>query len=215
MELLAHRGAWSAREERNTPGAIAAAFANGWGVETDLRDLAGRVSISHDCPAADHRLFLDGTGGLLDMWRAAGAPGRLALNIKADGLQALVAASLAPSEAVRCFVFDASVPDAHVWLRDAIVPVFVRHSDLEPAPHLSQHYARAAGVWLDAFDSDWWDGDVVRAHLDAGLEVAIVSPELHGRPHLACWRTLVDAGVWDASGVLLCTDIPAEAAQFG
>lgn len=209
MELLAHRGWWHDRDERNTPAALAAAFAAGWGVETDLRDLAGRVAISHDCPAADHDQFLD---DLLASWRSHGRPGRLALNVKADGLQALVGAALADDEAPLAFVFDASVPDERMWLRDGRVPVYVRHSELEPEPTASPHYAAAAGVWLDAFEGRWWDAGTVRAHLDRGKEVAIVSPELHGRDHRASWDLLVDAGLWSAPGLSLCTDLPREAA---
>ena len=211
MELLAHRGVWTTRDERNAPHAIEAAFRRGWGVETDLRDLAGRIAISHDGPLADHTYFLD---DLLTTWRAHGGAGTLALNIKADGLQAAVADMLRPGEADRCFVFDASVPDERLWLRAGIVPTFVRHSELEPAPEASPHYRLAAGVWLDAFEGEWWDAGVVRAHLANGLRVAIVSPELHGRPHEATWRRLADGGLWHEPGVLLCTDLPAEADAF-
>ena len=208
MELLAHRGWWTARDERNTPSALAAAFDRGWGVETDLRDLAGRIAISHDCPEADHDQFLD---DLLGSWRAHGRPGRLALNVKADGLQALVGAQLADDEVGRAFVFDASVPDERSWLAAGRIPLFVRHSELEPMPGASPHYRRAAGVWLDAFEGQWWDAGVVLAHLAHGKEVAIVSPELHGREHTACWDLLAAADLWHAPGVLLCTDLPANA----
>ena len=209
MELLAHRGWWRAREERNTPGALTAAFAAGWGVETDLRDLAGRIAISHDCPAADHDLFLD---DLLASWRAHGRPGCLALNIKADGLQTFVGDALTDDEVGSTFVFDASVPDERMWLRAGRVPVFVRHSELEPEPTASPHYAPASGVWLDAFDGEWWDASVVCRHLDRGKRVAIVSPELHGRDHRGCWDLLVAADLWRAPGLLLCTDLPDAAA---
>lgn len=211
MELLAHRGWWRTREERNTPAALTAAFASGWGVETDLRDLAGRVAISHDCPAADHDQFLD---DLLASWRGHGRPGRLALNVKADGLQTLVGDALADDEVAHAFVFDASVPDERMWLRAARIPVFVRHSELEPVPTASPHYAPAAGVWLDAFEGQWWDATAVRHHLDRGKQVAIVSPELHGRDHRACWDLLLDAGLWTAPGLLLCTDLPEDAAAL-
>ena len=212
MELLAHRGVWTERDERNAPHAIEAAFVNGWGIETDIRDLAGRIAISHDGPREDHAYFLE---DLLESWRAHDCAGRLALNVKADGLQAAVTAQLRVGEAERCFVFDASVPDERLWLREGTVPTFVRHSELEPVPSASPHYALAAGVWLDAFDAEWWDAAVVREHLANGLQVAIVSPELHGRPHLDCWRALVDAGLWDETGVMLCTDLPFEAAAVG
>jgi hypothetical protein len=212
VELLAHRGAWNARDERNTPDAIGRAFAAGWGVETDVRDLGDRIAISHDAPMAGHRYFLD---DLLRQWRAHGSAGRLALNVKADGLQSAVNDLLLPGEAERCFVFDASVPDERLWLRDGRIPTFVRHSELEPVPTASPHYQLASGVWLDAFDGQWWDAGVVRAHLSHGLQVAIVSPELHGRDHRPMWGELVRVGLWDEPGVMLCTDLPAAAMAVG
>ena len=212
MELLAHRGVWTDRAERNAPHAIERAFTNGWGIETDIRDLAGRVAISHDAPSAAHEHFLD---DLLASWRAHGCRGRLALNVKADGLQDAVASMLLPGESERCFVFDASVPDERQWLRAGVVPTFVRHSELEPAPAASPHYQAAAGVWLDAFDGDWWDAAVIREHVAAGKLVAIVSPELHGRAQHDCWRAVADAGLWHEPGVMLCTDLPQQAATFG
>jgi hypothetical protein len=209
MELLAHRGIWHQPDERNTLDALTAAFAAGWGVETDLRDLAGRVVISHDCPPANHELDLE---TLLSAWRDHDRAGRLALNVKADGLQGLVLAALEPAEHDRVFVFDASVPDERLWLRAGSIPTFVRHSELEPHPEATPHYALAAGVWLDAFDGPWWTAATVAAHLAAGRQVAIVSPELHGRDPQACWQLLADAGLWHRPGVLLCTDLPAAAA---
>src|SRR5207237_5739459 len=99
------------------------------------------------------------------------------------------------------------VPDTLGYVRSG-VPVFTRHSELEPEPAL---YERSAGVWLDAFVRDWFDAEVVRDHLDAGKRVAIVSFELHGRPHERLWRLLATSGLGDEPGVSLCTDLPAAA----
>jgi hypothetical protein len=211
MELLAHRGVWHERAERNTLPALVAAFEHGWGVETDVRDLGGRVVISHDCPAADHDLDL---AHVLVAWREHGRRGRLALNVKADGLQGMVMALLHPDELAEVFVFDASVPDERMWLQTH-VPTYVRHSELEPSPQASPHYARAQGVWLDAFVDEWWSADTVREHLDRGLGVTVVSPELHGRSHRTAWDLLIAAGLWHRPGLALCTDLPCEAAAIG
>ena len=45
-------------------------------------------------------------------------------------------------------------------------------------------------MWLDAFESEWWTLDTVRSLHARGKTVAIVSPELHKRPHEPLWRTL-------------------------
>src|SRR5438309_53835 len=50
MLVLAHRGWWSDPQDRNTRAAFAKAFAAGYGIETDVRDSAGRLVISHDPP---------------------------------------------------------------------------------------------------------------------------------------------------------------------
>jgi len=203
MELLCHRGVWVARAEQNTPGACAAAWSNGWGIETDLRDQGGRCVVSHDPPV--------GACWTIEEVLAAHRPGTpLALNVKADGLVPLVVPALAGTDPADVFVFDMSVPDQLHWLR-AGVATFTRHSDVEPDPVL---YAESSGVWLDAFGSDWWSADVIERHVAAGKRVAVVSPELHGRDHRPVWDRLLAGGVHLLAGVALCTDHPAEAAAW-
>jgi hypothetical protein len=202
MKILAHRGCWSRPEERNTPDALSRAWSRGYGVETDLRDRNGALVVSHD-PASASCAPLATALPLHQI-----PPGTtLALNLKADGLHPLLEPWLAQAAALDAFVFDMSVPEQR---RYRGLPVFTRHSDLEPHPVL---YGEAQGVWLDAFDSEWWHGDVVTCHLAAGKRVAIVSPELHGRDHQAQWRSIRTCPWWDSSDVLLCTDFPREAAE--
>lgn len=207
MHILCHRGWWTQPGEKNSPAALDRAFAAGLGVETDLRDLAGSVVISHDPPVAPE---LDLAGLLALHERAPQAP--LALNVKADGLARPVADLLAATGvAEQAFVFDMAVPDQLHWLA-AGVAVFTRHSDVEPDPVL---YAPAAGVWLDDFGpTRWWDAGTIRRHLDAGKRVAVVSPELHGRPHVSTWEALHQAGIHHEHGVLLCTDLPDAALEL-
>jgi hypothetical protein len=70
---------------------------------------------------------------------------------------------------------------------------------------------RAAGVWLDAFDGEWWALDTVRALCARGKTVAIVSPELHGRPHQDLWRALAGLEQTVRDRLMLCTDFPGDA----
>ena len=209
MEIISHRGAWSAPGDQNTARAFRRSWAAGWGVETDLRDLDGRVVVSHDPPRRGSGLLaLD---ELLAAWSSSGARTRLALNIKADGLAVPVAKALADHGATTsAFVFDMSVPDQLAHARTG-VEVYARWSELE-APVLS---AGVSGLWLDAFTDDaWWSADAVREHLGAGRRVVVVSPELHGRQPAACWERLRRAELHRAEGVGLCTDLAAEAAEF-
>ncbi len=218
VKILCHRGWWDALDERNSAQALTRAFAAGYGVETDLRDLAGRVVVSHDPPGPDPEAQIPDLADLLG-W-VDGAPGvSLALNVKADGLAVRVAKALAEAGLAmsagerghpRVYAFDASVPDQLAWLR-AGVPTFSRHSDLEPDPVL---YAESAGVWLDDFGPRrWWSPQVIADHLDAGKSVAVVSPELHGRDHRDAWDALLDPVLDGAEHLALCTDLPAEAME--
>jgi glycerophosphoryl diester phosphodiesterase len=202
---LAHRGLWAEAVQRNTLAAFRDAFAHGWGVELDVRDLDGALVISHDPPAAGALPF----GDVVDAFLAAGAPGRLAVNVKADGLERLIADALGAVDADRWFAFDMSVPDALRYAR-AGLPYFTRHSEVEPAPAL---YDGARGVWLDDFFGGFVTEARIAAHLAAGKQVAVVSPELHGRDHAAAWEDWSRWSVWASEDVHLCTDLPGQAQE--
>jgi len=206
MKILSHRGFWLTAAEKNDAAAFTRSFEQGFGTETDLRDLNGNLVVAHDPPRAGAMAAAEMFA--LHAHHDAGLP--LALNIKCDGLQPLLAAELERFAPRDVFVFDMAVPDLLGWLR-AGVPVFTRHSDVEPEPVLLE---RAAGVWLDRFHSDWWDVAVVRRHLDAGLRVCIVSPELHGHDHRPMWDRLAASDLPHSGKLMLCTDYPADAKEL-
>jgi hypothetical protein len=204
VQILAHRGLWRAPEERNGLAALRRALELGFGLETDIRDHAGRLVISHDPPSGPAPL-LD-LKQVLELHAEVGAATTLAINIKADGLRGLLTADLADN-APNAFVFDMATPDALAYLAGPL-PVFTRQSEYEPQPAF---YDQAHGIWLDCFHRDWIDAEVVTRHRQAGKRVALVSPELHGRDPDAAWR------VWsqiDHGEVMLCTDRPEAAAAL-
>jgi hypothetical protein len=207
MRVISHRGFWLSPAEKNTPEAFDRSFSMGFGTETDLRDLDGTLVIAHDPPrlgAVTFEAFLLQHGSV-----DPSLP--LALNIKADGLQSMVSDHIERFEVRDAFVFDMSVPDMLGWLK-AGVPVFTRLSDLEPEPLMAD---RAAGVWLDAFHSNWWDTDVIVRLLESGLDVCVVSPELHKRDHREVWEKLAKAGeIAGTDRLMLCTDFPQDAKEF-
>jgi glycerophosphoryl diester phosphodiesterase len=206
MQFIAHRGHWLKPEEKNTPEALLRALAAGYGVETDLRDAGGRLVVSHD-PAGGESLLAEDFFGL---YTGAMASAPLALNIKADGLRPLLKPMLQRHGIENYFCFDMSVPETLGYQREGF-RYFTRESEIEPAPVL---YYQATGVWLDMFYSDWLQSTDIKRHLAAGKEVAVVSPELHRRPHLAFWQRLREAGIGRESRIMFCTDFPAEAAAF-
>jgi glycerophosphoryl diester phosphodiesterase len=207
MRILSHRGFWLSPAEKNTPEAFARSFVSGFGTETDLRDLDGTLVIAHD-PPRQGALTAE---AVLLQHRAVDPSLPLALNIKADGLQRMVADLLERLGVPEAFVFDMSVPDMLGWF-NAGVPVFTRMSDVEPEALMAD---RAAGVWLDAFHSDWWNVDTIDRLLDHGLGVCVVSPDLHRRDHRSAWDMLaLSAEKAGSDRLMLCTDFPQEAREF-
>ena len=206
VKFLAHRGHWRTASEKNSFAAFERAWAAGHGIETDLRDRDGEIVVSHDPASASAAPFQS----LLEAHAAQAPDTMLALNVKADGLQVGIARLLAQRHARNFFLFDMSVPDMLHYMR-AGMPVFVRLSEYEPESGLLD---RAAGIWLDAFESEWWTLDMVRALCAKGKTVAVVSPELHGRPHQALWRQLAGLEQSVRDHLMLCTDFPDAAAEL-
>lgn len=206
MDIVAHRGYWTTASEKNSLGAFERALQGGFGIETDLRDALGGVVISHDIPGGGE-MTLDAFLALCAQYPAARP---LALNIKADGLQALVAAALTKHHISGAFVFDMAVPDALGYLARSL-PAYTRCSEVETVPSFME---QASGVWLDAFYGEWYQPQQIEAWLAQGKQVCIVSPELHRRPHLALWQRLRDAGLQRHAGLSLCTDFPLDAKEY-
>lgn len=214
MIILAHRGAWTAHAERNTPAAFERALTSGFGIETDLRDHDGEVVISHDPPPAGKPALK--FREFLELYAGISAPGMLALNIKADGLHDRVQEELARFNVGpdRYFLFDMAPPDALGYLRRQM-PCYTRESEIEPVPAFLD---RAVGVWMDCFFEDWIDEAAILKHLKVGRAVALVSPELHGRTPENAWNRWREFGRrWnsdDGAKLLLCTDHANEAQRF-
>ena len=210
IELLAHRGHWLEPGQKNTLEAFERAFAAGHGVELDVRDQNGVLVVSHDCPVGPCLSFEI----TLAAYVRAGAPGRLAINIKADGLAGRLTRLLVERALVeRCFVFDMSGPDMLAYLAGPI-PVYTRFSEFEQDPAC---HDRCAGVWLDAFVQPWASTERLVADIGRGKAVAVVSPELHGKPYREAWREWSQAlASIEGEGrgqAMLCTDFPDQAQE--
>lgn len=197
MHLLAHRGIWANSDEKNSLSALTVSFDQGIGIETDVRDCDGILVISHDPPLASSALQLD---VLLQAYAIRSTRPMLALNIKADGLQVPLLAALEHHGVENYFVFDMSVPDT-LGYRRLCMPFAARISEYEPQNVLAE---AAQWIWLDAFHGDWFTADTIRSWLDQGKYVAVVSPELHKRPHKALWSKLLPIKTEDR--LYLCTD---------
>jgi len=206
MKFIAHRGHWLKPEEKNSRAAFERALRQGFGIETDLRDAQQKVIIAHDMARGDEMSLED----FLALCRAHPEAGPLALNIKADGLQQPVHTALSAQRGLQAFVFDMAVPDALGYIQRGI-PTFTRASEYEPQP---AYWAQAQGVWLDAFEHEWYATELIQAWLNAGKQVCVVSPELHRRPPQALWQRLREAHLHAQEGLSLCTDFPQDAREY-
>lgn len=206
MQIIAHRGYWLDPKEKNTEIAFSRALSHGFGIETDFRDLDGRLVVSHDIPLVG-AMSVD---QFIAIFKACPVTAPLAINIKSDGLQYLINQFIKDVGFRTCFVFDMAVPDMRAYISLG-VPTYTRLSEYETVPSL---LASCQGIWLDAFESIWYDVSLLGSILAGGKGVAIVSPELHGRPHSELWQLLKASGLHEHSLLSLCTDFPLQAQEF-
>ncbi len=199
ITIIAHRGWWKSEDEKNSKTAFERAFDNGFGVETDLRDIKGEIVISHNMPEGGEMTFEE----FLKLLAGRDLP--LALNIKADGLADEIKRLLEKYNHTNYFTFDMSIPEM-VYQHKLGLNVFTGLSDIVPEPIM---FDRAKGVWLDCFNSDWFGAEEVKKILDKNKKVCIVSPDLHKREYKNVWCMYKDI-----PDIMLCTDYPDEAKEF-
>jgi len=199
-QVLAHRGVWTDLAGQpilpnNSIDAIIRAKDLGFGLETDLRDQFGNLVISHDVPIVE--------APVVNMDLLRGFMGPLALNVKSDGLIKLINDQVSMDEALEIFFFDMSVPEERQYAK-ASLPFASRVSEYE-----SGVAEGASWIWLDAFESDWYlaSESKVADLLAMKKKIAVVSPELHGRDMLDCWKLLARL-MREHTNLHLCTDFP-------
>jgi hypothetical protein len=103
-----------------------------------------------------------------------------------------------------------SVPDTLAYLNYQM-PFFSRQSEYEKTPVF---YKNCNGIWLDSFNGDWFEKEIVLGHLNNHKKVAIVSSELHKRSAKELWQFLKTNKMHTLENIILCTDIPEEAKHF-
>lgn len=206
--ILAHRGWWFQIEEQNGFEALKQALSAGFGIETDFRDLNGVVVVSHDPPQGS---VLEAKA-FFELYAELGATGRLALNIKADGLQEPLRALItrAKFSVENYYAFDMSVPDALNYI-DCNFPAYTRLSEYEVEPPFLN---LSSGVWIDNFTGAVNQVAEAQAILAAGKRACIVSSELHERDHHKLWEEIVAYGLHENSLFELCTDLPEAAHHY-
>jgi len=204
MIILAHRGFWNSIEEKNTLEAFKRAFENGYGIETDVRDYEGDLVISHNVADEKCPKFKE----MLEIYKAANRNVPLALNVKADGIQPLLEKYLKEYGITNYFMFDMSVPEQVVYVRDGF-NTFTRQSEHEMSPSM---YSQTCGVWMDEFSVEWMEEKFFEGHLSVGKKIGVISPEIHGNDEKRIWNMIKPFKNND--DLMLCTDIPKEAEAF-
>lgn len=207
--ILAHRGLFLSESEKNSPMALSRALEDGFGIETDLRDLDGTVVISHDPPRVSP--LPPSFDWLLEQISLSSCNGRIALNIKSDGLSELVGSMIQTggTDTNRFFVFDMSVPDSLSYFK-GVIPVYSRISDYEPMPAFLE---KAKGIWVDDFSGSFPQVERAKDLIAKGVRVTIVSPELHRRDHTSLWNEIKETELYLSPLFEICTDFPLEAAN--
>ena len=207
MIILSHRGFWIKKEEKNTDQAFVRSFENGFGIETDVRDYKGEIVISHDIPNGNEMKLED----LLKIMNGRNL--LLALNIKADGLCEKIVDILNKYNHTNYFTFDMSLPELYQQEKKKI-KVFTGMSDINKNPPLIE---QSEGVWMDAFDNEWYKTEDIIDILKYNKKVCIVSNELHNRDNKKQWEMIKNSQLIDdeyKEKLLLCTDKPKEAQNF-
>jgi glycerophosphoryl diester phosphodiesterase len=208
MIVLSHRGIWKNDSEKNTEIAFRRSFELGFGTETDIRDYCGQLVISHDIANSSCMSF----DYFLQLYTAFPKKPRLALNIKADGLQDKILEKISKYEISNYFVFDMSVPDGLAYLKKGLC-TFTRQSEFEKQPAF---YESAHGVWLDEFENHWINETIIDSHILNSKKICIVSPELHRRPVEKEWKhykSICNRKSW-RNDVMICTDLAEEAERI-
>ncbi len=204
MRIISHRGFWLEPREKNSIEAFQRTVDDGFGTETDFRDLNGDLVISHDPPTSSSAIAVE---KLMEIFRDKHLV--LAANVKSDGVGSMIKEVMDRYEQ-EYFAFDMSGPQLKQYT-DLGIPSYTRHSDVEPEPIL---YGKAAGVWLDDFAGGWISEGIVREHLSAHKQVCVVSSELHGRSGEELWEMLRSTKLTQSADLTLCTDLPTKAVEF-
>lgn len=207
MEIIAHRGIWKNELEKNTKKALFLALEHGYGIETDIRDFQERLVLSHDIATPASPALVE----LFEYYKKNNFKSKIALNVKADGIQHLLIKVLQTYQIENYFLFDMSIPEQVVNC-NLRLKFFTRNSDIEEQCVL---YQQAEGVWVDSFyNENWLTETVIRKHLDCRKHICIVSPELHHKSYTNVWKMLKDNKYDRCESVYLCTDNPEMAKEF-
>lgn len=205
MEILCHRGLWLNPKDQNRISAFLRACDSGFGVELDVRDKGSQIVIAHDLPNKDSALFCD---YMDELNYKKHKNHTIAINIKSDGLASEIKRLAEKYNLSNYFTFDMSFPEMLHYNKSGL-NYFTRLSEFEKKPIMLDG---ATGIWLDAFESEWYSKDYISNLIETGKKVCIVSAELHGRDCTHQWESI--KGLNYQNNLMLCTDKPNKAREY-
>ncbi len=161
------------------------------GAEIDVRDHNGTIVLSHDYPD-------NNSESLVNFLKHFPKNRLLAINVKSCGIEIDVD-TLVKQSHQNYFLFDFSIPS----LLNSI------HMNIPCAQRLSEYEKDLLNgpkwIWIDSFNSVWYDDKYVELIRNKGYKIALVSPELHKRTSQSDYKkikSLISKKLVDA----ICTD---------
>lgn len=201
MNIICHRGYWSDKSEQNTLYSFSESTKRGYGIELDVRFSNGNLVIAHDLADNDSILLTDALK-VID-----GCKSYILVNIKEDNICQKIA-KLFDQYNIKYFLFDMSVPETVICSHNSL-SFFTRLSEFETFSKLDE---KSKGFWLDSFEEEWFDSELIYSILNDGKEIVIVSSELHCRDYKELWSMLKQFS--DYSNISICTDFPDMANEY-
>jgi hypothetical protein len=209
-KIYAHRGLWGESVMQNSLESILLALDKGFSVETDIRDFAGELRVSHDPATEESPGWLELLASLEVLQRDLQNQ-TFALNIKSDGLIPLFRKTGFLNSPH--FFFDLSVPEGQKYNAEGL-PLATRLSEHEI--QTASYATNPLAFWLDGFQEDWYiDAPIIESLMVSNPDVPIVlvSPELHGRDFSRAWGWFKDM-YRGGRNISICTDHPFKVEEF-
>ena len=165
---------------------------NNFGVEIDIRDYNGELVLSHDLPT-------NSSIRLEDFLKKINNQQFIAINIKSVEIEKNLERIISNMNIKNYFTFDWPIPSLIKAQNNQIICAF-RLSEYE-----KEVFPNCSWVWIDAFKEIWYNQKELEDLKNRGFNIALVSPELHGRESdFKEFEMIVNTGIADA----ICTNNP-------
>jgi hypothetical protein len=193
----------------NTPEEI---LHSQYGLEIDIRSNNNKLIVTHD---AFYNEFI-----YLDQIKENLRNKSVIFNVKEEGLEEKLKSTFSVVEQNSSFILDETVPYMIKYCRDGFCKFSIRvseietiHSALNINKYLKEFKSKIEWVWVDCFTLKPPSRQTLEALKEEGLNICLVSPELHILSKPNEWKTLISCFQESlGNSVLLidgvCTKVP-------